>query len=383
MKLSLALLLSIILGLVVCIETRPTTNGSRIDESLLSEPVMGFNARMGYDKVPYPWGTVHTSKEKGMKNKNPIDDLAEDLVEMSFEKLIKERIEYFTLISWKITNLEKYLGFNASKEVLTINQTKGDVEVQRQKLTMDLLAALTTLEHSGSFVQLLSHERLNPTIRDKLKPALSNLRIKVDRLKAFNEEDIQNVAKNMSTMKEETKKMRAKEAENRANETLGAAFALGQNLHEPTSERIIEDIKIQAKISSTIIPNINSSTMTEETKKMRVKKIENGANKTTIFSKQSSVGSSTTLPQILPAYVNDSELPLTNISDTNGNQKKNDHNSARNSSMQNVVITATVLGGLVVLCGGLVAYVFWKRSSSAKYELENTNKNDTADYCNA
>jgi hypothetical protein len=318
-----------------------------------------------------------------MKNKNPIDDLAEDLVEMSFEKLIKERIEYFTLISWKITNLEKYLGFNASKEVLTINQTKGDVEVQRQKLTMDLLAALTTLEHSGSFVQLFSHERLNPTIRDKLKPALSNLRIKVDRLKAFNEEDIQNVAKNMSTMKEETKKMRAKEAENRANETLGAAFALGQNLHEPTSERIIEDIKIQAKISSTIIPNINSSTMTEETKKMRAKKIENGANKTTIFSKQSSVGSSTTLPQILPAYVNDSELPLTNISDTNGNQKKNDHNSARNSSMQNVVITATVLGGLVVLCGGLVAYVFWKRSSSAKYELENTNKNDTADYCNA
>jgi hypothetical protein len=197
-----------------------------------------------------------------------------------------------------------------------------------------------------------------------LKPDLSNLRIKVDRLKALNEEDIRNMVKNTSTMKEETKKMRVKKAESRANETLGAAFALGQNLHEPTSVQIIEDIKIQEKISSTIIPNINSS-MTEKTRKIRVKETENGANETKIFIEQSSVGSSTTLPQILPAYGNDSELPLTNTSDTNDNRNKHNHNSARNSFMQNVVITARVLGlvvlCIIVLCGGLVAYCFCKR----------------------
>jgi len=53
-----------------------------------------------------------------------------------------------------------------------------------------------------------------------------------------------------------------------------------------------------------------------------------------MFSEQTIVKISSTVKQILPAFVNNSESPLTNNSNSNGKTKKNIKNSAENSSVK-------------------------------------------------
>jgi hypothetical protein len=288
MKFHLLNLLIVIYASLVSIDAKP------IERSSMQE-----NVRSGL-----------LSKEKRMRNKNPVDVFCDYLSVMSYDYLIKKRVHYFTLISRKITNVEKYLGFDSvttSKADLSINQTHGDVEARREKLTMDLLLELYPT--SGPFVQLLysSHEQLkNQTYIDKLKPALSNLKIKVDRLKAFNEEEIQ----------------------------------------------------IQTNITSNVITNINISTVTEEIRKMKVKKNENGANETD----HAGFGSTATLQQIFPVFADDSQLPVTNTPDTNGITKKIHDNSARNDSKTYGTIIAVVFGGLLVISViGFLVYIWWDK----------------------
>ncbi|KAK2728112.1 hypothetical protein QYM36_008557 [Artemia franciscana] len=300
----------------------PDTNWT-IPEELTSD-----NLTTGPSKeVSHKWGIQRhsmqenispLSKEKEMRYRSPVDRLCNYLTIMSYDYLIKKRVHWFTLISQKIAKVEKYLGFDSvttTKDDLSIHQTHGDVEARRKKLTMDLLLELYPT--SGPFVWLLcsSHEQLkNQTYIDELKPALSNLRIKVDRLKTFNEEEKQ----------------------------------------------------IQKNISSTIIANISSSTMAEEIRKMKVKKPENGPNETDLIIP--SLLYHYTLHQIYPAFADDSQLPLTdapdtkritddsqlpltNATDTNGISKKIDGNSAGNDTMLWEII-AGVCGGLVILLLG-------------------------------
>ncbi|KAK2717747.1 hypothetical protein QYM36_006515 [Artemia franciscana] len=68
-----------------------------------------------------------------------------------------------------------------------------------------------------------------------------------------------------------------------------------------------------------------------------------------IFREQTIVGNRATLEQILLAFVNYPELPLTNNSDTNGNTEKNIQKSAGSSSIQAKIIIAGVSGGIVVI----------------------------------
>ena len=56
-----------------------------------------------------------------------------------------------------------------------------------------------------------------------------------------------------------------------------------------------------------------------------------------MFSEQTIKKNSFTVQQILPAFVNTSESPLTNNSNTNGKTKKNVINSAENGSVKQTV----------------------------------------------
>ena len=85
----------------------------------------------------------------------------------------------------------------------------------------------------------------------------------------------------------------------------------------------------------------------------------------TTLSEHKTLENSATLQEILPAFVENLELPLASNSYTNGNTKENAINSAGSSIHFHGMIAAGIFGGLVFIAAVMFgAWIYWTRQQN-------------------